>query len=40
MMPDPAISVAMVIPKLLKMQVQVNQAEIKDAIYKGMSYTN
>lgn len=39
-MPDPAIWVATVIPKLLKIQVQVNQAEIKDAIYRGMSHTN
>lgn len=39
-MPDPAIWVATVIPKLLKIQVQVNQAEKKDAIYRGMSHTN
>lgn len=39
-MPEPAIWVCIVIPKLLKVQVQINQAEIKDAIYKGMSYSN
>lgn len=38
--PDPTVWVAAVIPKLLKMQVQMNQAEIKDAIYKGVLYPN
>ena len=39
-MPKPTTWVATVIPKLLKVQVQINQAEIKDAIYMGMSHSN
>lgn len=40
MMPGPAIWVATVIPKPLKRQVQVNQAEIKYSICKGMPYSD